>query len=197
MQGKEKGEELLSGVCMKVLHRTLRHSDFILKGWRTIKGRCWKWSLMAVRKMGWKVEAARSTRYGSRVWKGKNRVKRTFTDVKQDGMRNQEWIQILTLAWLSGRHSSLNWGHKEAKRYFMIKVSSSGVGSYLLQGLQTFSFHYYHTSIMSNSSHFIFSDSLRAFVKAQCRATPPIFQFYSLCFKFRKLPEVGKANWQW
>lgn len=151
---------------------------------------------MAVGKMGWKVEAARSTRYGSRVWKGKNRVKRTFTDVKQEGMRNQEWIQILTLAWLFGRHSSFNWGHKEAKRYLMIKVSSSGVGSYLLQGLQTISFHCYHTSIMSNCSHVIFSDSLRAFVKAQCRARAPIFQFYSLCFKFRKLPGVGKANWQ-
>lgn len=49
-----------------------------------------------------------------------------------------------TMAWLLGSLSTLNWGYKDAKRNLIVKVDSTGVGSYLLQGLQTISYHCCH-----------------------------------------------------
>lgn len=95
--------------CVKVLHRALRYLDFILKGWGTTKGRWQKWSCWWLwgRWTGrWKQKGL--TGYGSRGQNGENRVKSYLgtiingswgsTEVKQQGTRNQEWMQILTLA---------------------------------------------------------------------------------------------------
>lgn len=116
------------------------------------------------------------------------------TAMRQAGRRNEKWIQSLTVAWLSGRHRSLNWRHKEAKENLVVKVYSTAVGSYLLWGLHFLLLLPYLVlwAIFHMPS---FGDTLRAFVKVGCTVRPPMSQVYSLFFNFGKLPMVGKATW--
>lgn len=83
-------------------------------------------------------------------------------------------MNLNTESGFAGRHNSLNWRHKAVERNLMVKVNSTGVRSYLLQGLQTI---YYHSSHNWYWEQFFtmlfFSDSLRTFVQAGCTASPP------------------------
>lgn len=83
-------------------------------------------------------------------------------------------MNLNTESGFAGRHNSLNWRHKAVKRKLMVKVNSTGVRSYLLQGLQTIYYHCSHNWYWEQFfTMLFFSDSLRTFVQAGCTARPP------------------------